>query len=65
MEQVVPGFGSPLEAEESRQRQCTAQLTTGRKELNSVCQRSLPQSKQGVKPLDLFSGDEIFANHEE
>ena len=30
------------------------------------CQRKLPENKEGVKLLDLFAGDDIFAaGHEE
>ena len=63
MEQVVPGLGSPLELS-SRQVGMEGKVSET-KRWSNACQRSLPQSKQGLKPLDLFSGDEIFANHEE
>ena len=62
-EQVVPGAGSPLEVA-ARQRGPSHAEDKPRGWLND-CQRSLPKDKKGVKPLDLFSGDEIFANHEE
>ena len=62
MEQVVPNSISPLE----RRRKQQSGMDHSRSESDvSVCQRRLPSSKEGVKPLDLFSGDEIFANHEE
>lgn len=71
MEQVVPGAGlmSPLD----RRTYGTLQME-GKDNSNgceqshdqlSGCQRTLPPNKEGVKPLDLFSGDEIFAKHEE
>ena len=52
-EQVVPGYNSPLWCME-----------------DSACrvddiQRKLPENSEGVKPLDLFTGDDIFACHEE
>ncbi len=67
MEQVVPNIMSPLErgwkvlpsgVEGSTRSEVSGSDGSG-------CQRRLPTTKEGVKPLDLFSGDEIFPNHNE
>lgn len=49
-EQVVPSYNSPLCMEDY----CRMDI-----------QRKLPENNEGVKPLDLFKGDDIFAYHEE
>ena len=49
-EQVVPSYNSPVCGEDS--------------DVVDV-KRKLPENREGVKPLDLFTGDEIFACHEE
>lgn len=69
IEQVVPGNPfSPLEVERRRGKVHGLSYGESRSEHKSWlngCQRALPQSKEGVRALDLFAGDEIFANHEE
>ncbi len=64
MEQVVPNTVSPLEC----QRKVQSGVDGSRIDLSgdgSPCKRQLPSNKEGVKPLDLFSGDEIFPNQNE
>lgn len=64
MEQVVPNsMISPLERG-WKVPSGSGVEGSGRSE-GSGCQRRLPTNKEGVKPLDLFSGDEIFPNHNE
>lgn len=68
MEQVVPGAISPLERRckvTSGVEGCSSQSDDQRGSDGSGYQRRLPTSKEGVKPLDLFSGDEIFPNRNE
>ena len=50
-EQVVPNCNSPI----------------GDNKLSEALeyQRKLPEKKEGVKELELFAGDDIFACHEE
>ena len=46
----MPSYNSPVHTEDS----------------NVVdVKRKLPENSEGVKPLDLFAGDDIFACHEE
>ena len=67
MEQVVPNTLSPLEHRHMMPASGVEGST--RNDLSgcdgSACRRRLPTSKEGVKPLNLFSGDEIFPNHNE
>ena len=49
---MVPGYNSPLWCMEDSCR------------VDDI-QRKLPENSEGVKPLDLFTGDDIFACHEE
>jgi hypothetical protein len=66
MEQVVPNIISPLERGWKVPSGVEGSITSevGGSD-GSGCQRRLPTNKEGVKPLDLFSGDEIFPNHNE
>lgn len=63
MEQVVPNSISPLECR--CKMQCGVDSSSRSGDGSSPCKRQLPTNKEGVKPLDLFSGDEIFPNHNE
>lgn len=69
MEQVVPNsLISPLErgwkVPSGSGVEGSSRIEEGGSD-GSGCQRRLPTNKEGVKPLDLFSGDEIFPNHNE
>lgn len=64
MEQVVPNsMISPLER--GWKVPSGSGVEGSSRSEGSGCQRRLPTNKEGVKPLDLFSGDEIFPNHNE
>ena len=68
MEQVVPNVISPLEYRckvPNREAGCMCSELDDSSSDGSSYQRRLPTRKEGVKPLNLFSGDEIFANHNE
>lgn len=47
---MVPSYNSPVRGEDS--------------DVVDI-KRKLPESSEGVKLLDLFTGDDIFACHEE